>query len=244
MKPPIKVTPGDMYGSWRVIEEMPRKRWVDKHGQNRVQRMFKCICTECGETIQVMPLSSLRHGLSARCRQCGDKVRSRKSIASNRQIPMLVAATLNVVQHMTDEQLNRLWVGINAEIKQRKNVQPSLSDTFAEGVSAAQTWTKDGDLRPEHFTNPGADEWSELGCNIGDAAWAAFKDGRHFERAMELRDDSMEVLAQCSRSGVITAWRYPNDAPDWDEDHWDAFLDGFDTEANRLAFERGWEVKA
>ena len=120
----------------------------------------------------------------------------------------------------------------------------TLSDTFADGVSAAQACMKDGDLCPEHFTNPGADEWGELGCNIGDAAWAAFKDGRHFEQAMALRDDSMEVLAQCSRSGVITAWRYPDDAPDWDDDHYDAFVDGFETEANRLAFERGWQVKA
>lgn len=116
----IEVNPGDMYGAWRVIEEVPKKVWVDKHGRNRVQRMVKCICTECGEAIKVLPLSSLKVGNTSRCFQCANKVRSRKGIAGNRQIPMVMTATLNVVQHMTEEQLNRLWVGVDAEIKQRK----------------------------------------------------------------------------------------------------------------------------
>ena len=118
----------------------------------------------------------------------------------------------------------------------------TLNDTYADGVSAAQECFKDGDFRPEHFTNPGANEWGDEGCNIGDAAWEEFKGCRHYERAMELLGDSMQVLAQCSRSGVITAWRYPDDAPDWDDDHWDAFLDAFESEAKRIASERGWQV--
>ena len=120
MKPPIEVTPGDMYGSWRVIEEVTPKVWIGKHGLPRNVRMVRCICTECGETIKVQALNNLRSGITKRCRSCGDKVRSRKCIADHRQIPMLVAATLNVVQHMSEEQLNKLGAGVDAAIKQRR----------------------------------------------------------------------------------------------------------------------------
>lgn len=119
----VEVNPGDMYGSWRVIEEMPAKVWLNKLNRRCMQRMVKCICTECGETIKVLPLSSLRSGITSRCRPCGDKVRSRKCIAAKRQIPMLVAATLNSVQHLTEEQLNTLFDGASAEIKRREGAR-------------------------------------------------------------------------------------------------------------------------
>ena len=120
MKTLIEVNPGDMYGSWRVIEEVTPNVWVDKHGLPRNVRMLRCICTECGETVKAQALNNLRSGITKRCRSCGDKVRSRKCIADKRQIPMLVAATLNVVQHMSEEQLNRLWAGVDAAIKHRE----------------------------------------------------------------------------------------------------------------------------
>ena len=118
----------------------------------------------------------------------------------------------------------------------------TLRDSRADGTTAAEKLMALGCLQPEHFTNPGADAWGEEGCNIGDAAWTAFPESRHYQFISELQSERMEVLKQDERTGVITAWRMHG--PDFEDSHWETFLDGFETEAKRIAFERGWEVQS
>lgn len=105
----------------------------------------------------------------------------------------------------------------------------TVEDSRADGVTAAAEWMASGELELEHFTNPGADAWGEEGCNIGDAAWLAFGSCRH---CVEV-DDHKDAWEARGRWGSC---------PEWDDDHCDAFTEGFETEANRLAAERGWQV--
>ena len=105
----------------------------------------------------------------------------------------------------------------------------TLRDSRADGVTAAAQWIIAGRLKPEHFTNPGADSWGAEGCRVGDFVLMAFSDSRHAQEIQEHEE----------------AWEgrnYWGSCPSWDDDHLDAFLDGFETEAKRLAFVRGWEV--
>tara|TARA_B100000683_G_C12158392_1_gene419013 strand:+ start:96 stop:431 length:336 start_codon:yes stop_codon:yes gene_type:complete len=107
----------------------------------------------------------------------------------------------------------------------------TLRDSRADGTTSAEKWMALGYLQPQHFTNPGADSWGDEGCCVGDAVLKAFSDSRH---AQEIQ-------------GHQEAWEargYWGSCPDWDDDHLDAYLDGFETEAKRIAFERGWEVNA
>ena len=118
----------------------------------------------------------------------------------------------------------------------------TIHDSRFDGTRAAQDAWDARLLQPEHFTNPGSDSWGEEGCNISDAAWTAFPESRHYQLISELQSERMEVLKQDERTGVITAWRMHG--PDWEDDHWDAFLGGFNTEAKRQAYIEGWEVKS
>ena len=122
----------------------------------------------------------------------------------------------------------------------------TLRDSRADGVAAAQQWMELGYLQPEHFTNPGADQWGEEGCNLRDAALKMFSYSRHLA----------EVRGQQEQWEAASGWGAgpcpsPQEQvallktrPEWEDDHYDAFLDGFETESKRIAIERGWEVGA
>ena len=97
----------------------------------------------------------------------------------------------------------------------------TIQDSRFDGTVIAETLMALGHLQPQHFTNPGADYWGEEGCNLGDAAFVHFTCGdysRHYQQVVM------------------------DNHGDWDDDHWNAFLDGFETEAKRIAFERSWQV--
>lgn len=96
----------------------------------------------------------------------------------------------------------------------------TIQDSRIDGLAAAAEWMEAGDLQPEHFTNPGADNWGEEGCNVGDAAATAWPTSRY------------RLRVEGSRAGLA-----------WDDDHWSAYLDGFEDEAKRLAQQRGWSTE-
>ena len=107
----------------------------------------------------------------------------------------------------------------------------TLQDSRADGIAAAAEWMEAGDLQPEHFTNPGADAWGEEGCNVGDASFAAWPTSRH---CLEVEEHQEAWDARGCRGS----------RPDWDDSHWDEFVDAFQTEAQRLAQQRGWTTEA
>ena len=106
----------------------------------------------------------------------------------------------------------------------------TLQDSRADGITAAAEWMAAGELEPEHFTNPGADAWGDEGCDIGDAAYRAFHYGRHCAE-VEDHKDAWEARGR---------W---GSCPDWEDEHWDAFVEGFTDEARRLAQQRGWNTE-
>lgn len=103
----------------------------------------------------------------------------------------------------------------------------TLRDSRADGVTAAKKWIREGILQPQHFTNPGADQFGNDGGNVADAAWAAFPSfSRHFGQS------ETEYTLELEESA------------DFEDSHWEAFLEGFETKANNLAKGRGWEVQS
>lgn len=89
-----------------------------------------------------------------------------------------------------------------------------IAETQADGREAACHYFCHEDIAPHHFTAEGADQWGEPGCNVDDAAWAAFPNfSRHYEQV-----DS------------------------WEDEHWDAFRDAFVDDCTRRAKGIGWRV--
>lgn len=121
----------------------------------------------------------------------------------------------------------------------------TLRDSRADGVAAAEQWMANGYLKLEHFTNPGADEWGEEGCNLGDAALKMFSYSRHLYevRAKQAHWEQASGwgVGPCPSPKELSALAATK--PDWEDDHLDAFLDGFETEAKRIAIARGWKVE-
>jgi len=75
----------------------------------------------------------------------------------------------------------------------------TLAMSRQDGAQAAAQMFAAGELLPEHATNNGADNWGEPGCNLGDAATVAYREGRFAQ--------SSDVM---------------------DLDHWQAFLEAFE----------------
>jgi len=107
----------------------------------------------------------------------------------------------------------------------------TLSDSRFDGTVAAEQWMSNGRLQLEHFSNPGADAWGDEGCNLGDAALEAFPKSRHWKATKGQNYFEARGNGTFVRQGA-----------DWEDDHWNAFLDGFETEAQRIAFDFGWKV--
>lgn len=122
----------------------------------------------------------------------------------------------------------------------------TIRDSRADGVTAAEKWMALGCLQPKHFTNPGADQWGEEGCNLGDAVLRAFSDSRHFEevRVKQERWEAESGWGVGSPPSPQELSALLQTKPYWDDDHLDAFMDGFETEAKRIANVRGWDVEA
>ncbi|WP_114994702.1 hypothetical protein [Synechococcus sp. UW179A] len=94
-----------------------------------------------------------------------------------------------------------------------KDIPFSIQDSLYDGTLAGEQWFN-------HFATPKS--FTDAEGNASDAAFDHFTCGdysRHYQQT---------VL---------------DNGGDWEDSHWDAFIDGFKTEANRLAFERGWGVE-
>ena len=95
----------------------------------------------------------------------------------------------------------------------------TIADSIEDGTAAAAVLFME--LEPEHFTNPGADSWGDPGCNLADAASELFNAewSRHYD-------------ATTGADSYV----------DWEDEHWDAFRDGFEAECRRRAEALGWDL--
>jgi len=123
----------------------------------------------------------------------------------------------------------------------------TLAMSRQDGSRAAVEMISEGTLREEMLDatdgieradGPGCFDWNDPDVSIGDVSYAAFcgqcvSGSRHYDRIGELESENQEVIAQDPATGVITAWK--DHGPDWEDEHWDAFLGGF-TDVAELVF--------
>jgi len=86
----------------------------------------------------------------------------------------------------------------------------SIEQTRQEAIDAAICWHEAGDLTPSMLTAEGADNFDprDPKTNLGDAAWAAYHSGG--------------------------SSHYDQFGGEWDDDHWDAWLDAYINTAESL----------
>ena len=97
----------------------------------------------------------------------------------------------------------------------------TIAESIEDGTAAAAALFVELGVEPQHFTNDGADSWGDPDCNLADAASELFNAewSRHYE-------------------ATIGA-----DSFAWEDEHWDAFRDGFEAECRRRAEALGWDLK-
>jgi hypothetical protein len=97
----------------------------------------------------------------------------------------------------------------------------TIAESIEDGTAAAAARFVELGVEPQHFTNPGADGWGYPGSNLADAASELFhaEYSRHY--------------ATTTGADVYV---------DWEDEHWDAFRDGFEAECRRRAEALGWDL--
>ena len=112
MPRPLKISPGDRFHDWVVIEEVQRRVFANNHSC----RYFRCRCAACGVTEKEIQLNTLRSGISKRCVHCSSRQRA---IRLKIHQPMMVRGLLVQLEEIPDHLLEELMEGATKEFRRR-----------------------------------------------------------------------------------------------------------------------------